>query len=219
MWKVRFIVMGTAEHSQETEHHPLQPFLPCNASMLILGSFPPSRQRWCMEFFYPNFINDMWRIFGIVFFNDKDHFVDIANKTFKKEEIITFLADKGIALYDTACAVVRTRNTASDKDLEIIKHTDIKALIDNIPQCTSIVTTGQKATDVLVERYGATDPKTGGSSKLHIGNRKLTLFRMPSSSRAYPMNIYKKAEYYAEMFKQAGLMTGNKQQTETLPNK
>lgn len=211
--------METAEHIKETEQHPLQPFLPCDAKMLMLGSFPPSRQRWCMEFFYPNFINDMWRIFGIVFFNDKDHFVDKENKSFNKDSIVNFLTNKGIALYDTASAVIRTRNTASDKDLEIITQTDIKSLIDRIPKCKSIVTTGQKATDILVEQFNSTSPKVGGSTKLRIDNRQLTLFRMPSSSRAYPMNIYKKAESYAEMFKQAGLLTAKDEETETLQTK
>ena len=211
--------METAEHIKETEQHPLQPFLPCDAKMLMLGSFPPSRQRWCMEFFYPNFTNDMWRIFGIVFFNDKDHFVDKENKSFDKDRIVNFLTNKGIALYDTASAVIRTRNTASDKDLEIITQTDIKSLIDRIPKCKSIVTTGQKATDILVEQFNSTSPKVGSSTKLRIDNRQLTLFRMPSSSRAYPMNIYKKAESYAEMFKQAGLLTAKDEETETLQTK
>ena len=211
--------METAEHIKETEQHPLQPFLPCDAKMLMLGSFPPSRQRWCMEFFYPNFINDMWRIFGIVFFNDKDHFVDKENKSFNKDRIVNFLTNKGIALYDTASAVIRTRNTASDKDLEIITQTDIKSLIDRIPKCKSIVTTGQKATDISVEQFNSTSPKVGSSTKLRIDNRQLTLFRMPSSSRAYPMNIYKKAESYAEMFKQAGLLTAKDEDTETIQTK
>ena len=211
--------METAEHIKETEQHPLQPFLPCDAKMLMLGSFPPSRQRWCMEFFYPNFINDMWRIFGIVFFNDKDHFVDKENKSFNKDSIVNFLTNKGIALYDTASSVIRTRNTASDKDLEIITQTDIKSLIDRIPKCKSIVTTGQKATDILVEQFNSTSPKVGSSTKLRIDNRQLTLFRMPSSSRAYPMNIYKKAESYAEMFKQAGLLTAKDEDTETIQTK
>ena len=211
--------METAEHIKETEQHPLQPFLPCDAKMLMLGSFPPSRQRWCMEFFYPNFINDMWRIFGIVFFNDKDHFVDKENKSFDKDRIVNFLTNKGIALYDTASAVIRTRNTASDKDLEIITQTDIKSLIDRIPKCKSIVTTGQKATDILVEQFNSTSPKVGSSTKLRIDNRQLTLFRMPSSSRAYPMNIYKKAESYAKMFKQAGLLTAKDKDTETIQTK
>jgi G:T/U-mismatch repair DNA glycosylase len=39
-----------------TEKHPLQPFLPQNAKILMLGSFPPPKARWSMEFFYPNWI-------------------------------------------------------------------------------------------------------------------------------------------------------------------
>ena len=53
------------------ESHPLEPFLPGNAILLMLGSFPPQKKRWSMDFFYPNWSNDMWRIFGLVFFNQK----------------------------------------------------------------------------------------------------------------------------------------------------
>ena len=49
------------------EYHPLRPFLPENAKVLFLGSFPPQRKRWCMDFYYPNFINDHWRIEGQIF--------------------------------------------------------------------------------------------------------------------------------------------------------
>ena len=35
-----------------------------------------------MHFYYPNFINDMWRIYGQVFFHDKEYFVDKERKTF-----------------------------------------------------------------------------------------------------------------------------------------
>ncbi|HIZ86124.1 MAG TPA: hypothetical protein IAC04_06510, partial [Candidatus Coprenecus stercoravium] len=56
------------------EVHPLRPFVPDNASVLLLGSFPPPHARWSMEFFYPNFQNDMWRIMGQIFYGDKEHF-------------------------------------------------------------------------------------------------------------------------------------------------
>lgn len=68
------------------EQHPLKPFLPANARLLMLGSFPPQQKRWCMDFYYPNFINDMWRIVGQVFFGDRNHFVDVAAKRFRKEK-------------------------------------------------------------------------------------------------------------------------------------
>ena len=52
----------------EVERHPFEPFLPVGCKMLMLGSFPPAPRRWCMEFYYPNFTNDMWRILGYIFF-------------------------------------------------------------------------------------------------------------------------------------------------------
>ena len=53
------------------EYHPLRPFLPEKAKVLFLGSFPPQRKRWCMDFYYPNFINDHWRIEGQIFYGER----------------------------------------------------------------------------------------------------------------------------------------------------
>ena len=88
------------------ESHPLSPFLPEGARMLMLGSFPPKQERWSMDFFYPNWINDMWRIFGFIFFNDKEHFVaEDANgvkvKKFDRDRCAGFAAMKGIAMCRT----------------------------------------------------------------------------------------------------------------------
>ena len=71
----------------EVERHPFEPFLPEGAKVLMLGSFPPQKKRWSMEFYYPNFINDFWRIIGLLFFEDKDWFVDKVAKKFKLQEI------------------------------------------------------------------------------------------------------------------------------------
>lgn len=187
------------------ESHPLQPFLPPDARLLMLGSFPPSRRRWCMDFFYPNFINDMWRIFGLVFFGDKERFVDVEGSVFRREDIMRFLEEKGVALYDTACAVRRTKNTASDKDLEIVTPTDIDALLRRIPSCIAVATTGQKATDVFTSHFGMRQPKVGTSEPFTFEGRQMRLYRMPSSSRAYPMKVENKAAYYEKMFEEIGL--------------
>lgn len=190
-----------AEETQ-IERHPLEPFLPYGARMLMLGSFPPARNRWSMDFFYPNFINDMWRIFGLVFFNDKEHFVCQEKKTFKREDIIEFLTHKRIALYDTATEVVRTRNTAADKDLLVVTPTDIGALLRQIPRCEAVVTTGQKAAELIASRFGTAIPKVGGYECFMFDGREIRLYRMPSSSRAYPMKIERKAEMYAGMMRE-----------------
>ena len=182
------------------ERHPLKPFLPPSARLLMLGSFPPPRKRWCMDFFYPNRTNMMWEIFGEVFFGDHNRLVDVDNKTFHKEEIVRLLTEKGIAIYDTATAVRRLSGNASDKDLEIVEKTDIEALLSQLPLCHDLVCTGQKSFSVLTEDYGVAQPRMGEYNSFTLGGRPMRLWRMPSSSRAFPMPLTEKAAYYRKMF-------------------
>lgn len=182
------------------ERHPLEPFLPANCKVLFLGSFPPQKKRWCMDFFYPNFINDHWRIEGMVFFGDKDHFVDNERKCFRLEEIKAFLNEKGIGFYDTATAVRRLEDNASDKFLEVVEKTDIDALIAPLSQLEAICVTGEKACDTICSYYHVEKaPATGQHIPLPNGKR---LYRLPSSSRAYPLSIEKKADAYRKMFEE-----------------
>lgn len=183
------------------ERHPFTPFLPEGCRLLMLGSFPPSEKRWSMRFYYPNFSNDMWRIFGLCFFDDKLHFVDTEAKTFRLNQIMEFLETHAIGMYDTATAVRRLKNTASDKDLEVVEPTDLQAMVNTLPQLTDIVTTGQKATDVLCTCFAiSTQPMVGECVDFSFEGRHMRLWRMPSSSRAYPLKVERKAEYYLRMF-------------------
>ena len=183
-----------------TEKHPLDPFLPTNAKILMLGSFPPKQDRWSMEFFYPNWINDMWRIIGLLFFNDKHYFEIKGEKRFNKALIEEFCINNGLALYDTACEVKRLKDNASDKFLEVVSVTDISELLKQLPYCSAIVVTGQKATDVICQTYNCTAPSIGNFTNIQISSKELQLWRMPSTSRAYPMKLENKAIYYKTMF-------------------
>ena len=191
--------------SEVIEKHPFEPFLPENAKLLMLGTFPPAEKRWCMRFYYPNFINDMWRIFGICFYGNKQHFVLEQEKRFNLDSIIPFLEEKGIAMYDTATRIRRTKDNASDKDLEIVEETDLDSMLRQLPECKAVITAGQLATDVFCNHYGIEGPKVGEYTEFHLDNRVLRLYRMPSSSRAYPMRTERKAEYYNIVFKYLGL--------------
>ncbi|MDR1170685.1 MAG: uracil-DNA glycosylase family protein [Prevotellaceae bacterium] len=192
------------------EQHPLTPFYPANARILFLGSFPPKRQRWSMDFFYPNYQNDMWRIFGLVFFDDRNHFVDEVAGTFRKESIIEFLISSRIAMYDMAEEVIRHRDNASDKDLEIVRPLDIAGVIARLPDLSAIVATGQKAAETLAEQLCAAGtetvcPKVGSHIPFSIHGRNMRIYRMPSSSRAYPLSLERKAAIYGDMFSEIGI--------------
>lgn len=160
-----------------------------------------------MDFFYPNYINDMWRVMGHVFYGDRMHFVDEAHHSFRLDLIIPFLELKGIALYDTASAVRRLKDNASDKYLEIETPTDIAALVARMPKLQAICTTGQKATETLYENLLATTcdiemPTMGNNVPFPCADRTLLFYRMPSTSRAYPLSLEKKAAHYTRMFRE-----------------
>ncbi|MCH7312992.1 uracil-DNA glycosylase family protein [Acinetobacter sp. ANC 3882] len=192
----------------EIETHPLQPFLPTTAKLLMLGSFPPPQSRWKMDFYYPNYQNDMWRIFGLIFFKDKEHFLDLPNKNFKEQHIREFLTQIGIGIFDTAYQVKRLQGNASDKFLEIVTPTDLSKLLEQIPLCHTIMTTGDKATDTLMQNFPdqIVKPMIGQSVQVNYPDRALNLYRLPSSSRAYPLALEKKAEAYQQFFEQIGLV-------------
>ena len=194
------------------EYHPLRPFLPEKAKVLFLGSFPPQRKRWCMDFYYPNFINDHWRIEGQIFYGDKNHFVDLEAKRFKIDEIVAFCEEKGLAFFDTSTAIRRLQDNASDKFLEVVEPTDIHALISQLPHLRAIVTTGEKATETICNYFGIPEiPKVNTFVDISIHNSEAPsllgegggrgfLYRLPSSSRAYPLSFDKKVEAYSRMF-------------------
>ena len=159
--------------------------MPGNAKVLMLGSFPPPERRWSMRFYYPNRTNDMWRIMGIVFFGDKNHFVRPGG--YDEQAIRRFAAERGIAMFDAAVRVVRQKDNASDKFLEVV------------------VTAGEKSSAIIAAINGTAVPKTGEYVEFtHRGNL-CRHYRMVSSSRAYPLAVEKKAEKYAEMFREIGV--------------
>lgn len=182
------------------EFHPFEPFLPTGAGILMLGSFPPQPRRWSIDFYYPNFNNDFWRILGLIFFADKEHFILPGEKKFDKRRIVDFCTGRGIAMYDTACKVVRLKDNASDKFLQVVEATDIDALLESISQCRAIAATGQKAAELLAGHFHCNQPPLGRSVPIQSAERKLSFYRMPSTSRAYPLSLDKKAEAYRRMF-------------------
>ena len=160
-----------------------------------------------MDFFYPNFQNDMWRIFGLVFFADKSHFLTDDGRAFREAELRRFLTERGIAIWDTAMEVSRLQGNASDKFLEVLRPIDLRQTLAMLPSCRAIAVTGQKALDILLTLVSAPSPppKTGEWTDAALDDRHFRLYRMPSSSRAYPLSVEKKAEKYARMFEEMGL--------------
>lgn len=191
--------------TRKIERHPWEPFLPTDSRILILGSFPPPPARWSMDFYYPNITNDFWKMMGVIFFNDERHFIIEGIKKFNLPLITDFLEEKGIALYDAATSIRRGKGNASDLHLEIVEATNIPALLSKIPQCRTIAVTGEKSAQTVLSPYGILPPAIGRGVDVPQLGDNVRLYRMPSTSRAYPIALDKKASFYRELFKIAGI--------------
>ena len=105
------------ENNIEIESHPWEPFVPANARVLVMGTFPPQPKRWAMDFYYPNRTNDFWPMMGLIFFGDREALRLPGTKDFDVVAIKRLLNEKGIALNDTGRRVRRLMGNASDKFL------------------------------------------------------------------------------------------------------
>ncbi len=189
------------------EEHPWKPWLPENAKVLFMGTFPPGSHRWSMDFYYPNPINDFWRIMSMLLIGDKEALYDRSTKTFDLNGIKRLTTKYGIAMSDTVKRARRLKGNASDKYLEVVEGNDPAVLLSHIPLCAHIATTGEKAADVIASLTGTVAPAMGQSVIWHMApDRDVHIWRMPSTSRAYPLAIDKKAAYYATLLHHAGIL-------------
>ena len=72
-----------------------------------------------------------------------------------------------------------------------------------------VVTTGEKAASVVAELTSTRVPEVGKSEDISMLGRNVRHYRMPSTSRAYPLKIEKKAEFYKNMFEAEGVRMPN----------
>lgn len=180
------------------EEHPFEPYLPAGARVLIMGTFPPQPKRWSMDFYYPNRTNDFWFMMGYIFLGDRYALYNQTEKRFNLEAIKQLLNDKHIALHDTGRRIRRLKDNASDKFLDIVQPVPLFELLKQIPECRTLATTGEKAAGVIAELTGTRLPQMG---EMVTDDNGLEIWRMPSTSRAYPLKLEKKAEFYARMFR------------------
>lgn len=196
--------MAEENYEPPIETHPWEPFIPEGTKILIMGTFPPQSKRWAMDFYYPNRTNDFWPMMALIFFGNRDALRLPGSKDFDLEAIKTLLTEKRIALNDTGFRVRRLMGNASDKFLEIVEPVHLDELLARMPDCHTVATTGEKAAGVIASLTDTPLPRMG--EMVAAPDRALEIWRMPSTSRAYPLPLEKKAAYYRDMFHHAGIL-------------
>lgn len=208
-------MISAMKHNEipEIESHPWPPFIPEGAKVLIMGTFPPQEKRWSMDFYYPNRSNDFWKICGLLFLGDKNALLGVDGKNYDLDKIKMLMTEKKIALNDTVRKARRLKGNASDKFLEVVEPVPLVSLLATMPECHTIATTGEKAAGIVADLTSSAVPAMGKmvmatvpEAPASILRKHLEIWRMPSTSRAYPLALERKAEYYAGLFSHIGIL-------------
>lgn len=124
-----------------TEIHPFTAFVPDEATILVLGSFPgkeSTRQERPDDWYYGANRNQFWKILEIVY----------ARKLSSRDNNQALFREYGIAITDIIKSCVRANNSASDKNLtEKVYNTDVITTIIETNQIEKILFTSKGVHD------------------------------------------------------------------------
>lgn len=198
------------------ERHPWEPFLPKGAKVLLLGTFPPSPEKWAMEFHYPNANNHMWQMFGLIYFDNPLQLFDQVDKKPVKEKAVAFLEETKIAHGSTTYEIIRTEGTAADSNLKVVTEYDVEALLQQLPHCNVVITTGGLAADIFAAQTHSNKLKIGEYVELECAGRTIRHYRLPSTSGVNThYTLKEKAEAYKEVFLKEGIIEGEHKEGES----
>ena len=166
------------------ETHPFQPYIPENATKLIIGTTPPPRfaknelSDKDVNFYYGSSDNLFWDIVGEIAFVDFKK----ENSAQEIEKRKNFLEDKNIGICDIVLKTNRKKSdSALDDDLVDIEHLDIvnKILVKHPKIDTLIYTSGfvkKQITQLLKKLFGKEichkSTKDDEEKELIINNKK-----------------------------------------------
>jgi G:T/U-mismatch repair DNA glycosylase len=105
---------------------------------LILGTFPPHREKRHYEFYYPNRQNRFWKVMA-----------EIANTKLSQnegpqavEERKRLMTQLKVGVQNIGKTILRDGESSADKDIEITEFQDIRGIIDENDSLQAILLTG-----------------------------------------------------------------------------
>ena len=126
----------------EEKHPPWYHDIPCMKT-LILGSFPPHRDKWDYPFYYPNSQNRFWGILAQLAELPLQHTKhDPSASVAERKAIMERLC---VGIQNIGARIRRKGKSSLDTDIEIIGFQDILANIRRHPELRRILLPGYSA--------------------------------------------------------------------------
>ncbi|MCX6162885.1 MAG: hypothetical protein NTV87_16315 [Ignavibacteriae bacterium] len=171
-------------------NHPFDPFIPKEATKLIIGTIPPGR--FCLseqrifnddvKFYYGSNDNSFWDILGHIF-NIEFLYENTDNAVNQRKK---FLSDSNLGITDILQSCFRKNSSSLDKDLSDLKFKDIQTILTNNPVINTLIYTSKIVKSFMYNSTGSyhESDKTDSEKKyIKINGKKYTVWVLYSPSR------------------------------------
>ena len=126
----------------QKETHPWKWYVPANSRILIIGTFPPAKEKWSFNFFYPNKQNLFWPVMSRLVNTELKYLSGEAAVDERKQ--ILELLKAGIS--DMGFEIERKGNSSLDENLTAVKYMDIFEILKENIFITKIIFTSSSGT-------------------------------------------------------------------------
>jgi len=120
------------------EFHPWKYYLPPNAEVLIIGTFPTAFHNRSFDFFYPNKTNIFWKIIYAIAQKELSTVDDKILAVKSRKEVLDVLK---VAITDMGYCIKRNDNSSQDEKLELVEATKIIDILKKTPTIKTIILT------------------------------------------------------------------------------
>jgi G:T/U-mismatch repair DNA glycosylase len=172
------------------ETHPWKWYVPPNSQILIIGTFPPVKEKWSYHFFYPNKLNLFWPIMSRMA-NRPLIYISGEAAVDERKQILESLK---VAITDMGFEIERRDNSSRDENLTPIQYMNIfKILRENVSINKIIFTSSSGAVNaskwfvnyLSIKNINLKFPKGSKplKSEFQFGGRSIQLVILYSPSR------------------------------------
>lgn len=120
-----------------TETHPWNWYGPEDSTTLLIGTFPPTRNNWSFDFFYPNKSNFFWRLMAAI---AGKSLVYLSGAEAVKERK-ALLDGLKITITDMGQTITRLQHNSADENLVALAYMDVFRILDTRPLVRKLIFT------------------------------------------------------------------------------
>lgn len=119
------------------EELPWPPYIPKNATKLLLGTFPPQQNKRRIDFYYPNPGNRLWPVLANLAHCNLRHFSG-TEAVFERKQILDRL---NLGISSMGQKIIRFGQNSLDENIRPLQLFDVLRLLDQYPLIDTILLT------------------------------------------------------------------------------